>query len=315
MTTATVSSSVTLPRAVRRQLAAIEAESTPASDVENPTQEATEPTAAAPTTAPVTPESPAHSAVQDPRENDPNYWRQRFKVTEGMLRRLQETSAAAINERDKQLDDLRTRIRALEEQGPRSTGRADLSAFFTPEQIDQFGEDQCAAMAAAAEKAARTQAQALIDAEVKPIRQQREQEQQRAQQTREQQFWTDLAEAYPNYAETNADQAWLDWLADEDDVTGEIRQDILDRHRANLSGHGVAKLFQAFDRSRAKPTRTPPVAPSTRVATGASPQAVQPSKGYPSRDEIREFYKRSATGKVTDKERAEFEARLRQTPA
>lgn len=303
-----------LPRAVRAQMQRVNErlEAKPAA-ANPPPPDASE---AAP--AVTEPENPSGSAPQpspaDPRENDPAYWRQRFSVTQGMLRRLQEDQAAASAERDREITELREKVRSLEANSS-ANDKPDVATFFTPEQIERFGEDQCEAMAATAIKAAREQAQSLIDAEVRPLRERAQADAQRVHADREAVFWEQLAEAVPDYAEVNATDEWLTWLAEHDDATGLVRQDILDRHRGALNAAGVAKVFQGFKASRSRPT--PPVAPPRNAATGAGavPAANEPAKGYPSRDEIREFYKRAAIGRVTDKERVEFEARLRSKAA
>lgn len=319
-----------LPRAVRAQLQRVndrlQARSaggsqptptpapTPAPDGGAPAPSATatnDDSPPAPAAAPAAPASPAPSAAADPRENDPVYWKQRFKVTEGMLQR----QAQDLRTRDQQIAELQEQLHTLRAQSATTTApsKPDLSAFFTPEQIESFGEAQCEAMASAAMTAARQQAQALIDAEVKPIRDRAKQSAEQAEADAEAAFWAQLAEIEPEYEDINARQEWLAWLAEPDDATGLVRQDILDRHRRARNAAGVAKVFQAFKGGSSKPRPTPPVSAPRGAAPAeatAAPAAAT-AKGYPSREEIREFYKRSATGKVKQAEREEFEARLR----
>lgn len=265
------------------------------------------PTPAAAAAAPASPSPTAPAA--DPRENDPTYWRQRFKVTEGMLRTAQERHASELQRRDDEITQLRTQVRELEAN--RAPSKIDLAAFFSPEQIERFGEDQCEAMARAAMKAAGDQAQKLIETEVQPIRDRSKAEATRAENEKEAAFWEALAAAVPNYQEINARDDWLAWLMEDDASTGLPRQTILDQHRARRNAAGVAKVFADFELTLKRPT--PPVAPPRAGASGdvAASQPQMPAKGAPTRTEIREFYKRSSLGKVTDQERQEFEARLR----
>ena len=263
----------------------------------------------APAAAPAASASPAPSAAADSRENDPVYWKQRFKVTEGMLQRRSEE----VRSLDQQITDLQEQIAILKAQSAtQTTSKPDLSAFFTPEQIENFGEAQCEAMAGAAMTAARQQAQTLIDAEVKPIRDRAQQSAKQADEDAKAAFWEKLAELEPEYEVINARQDWLAWLAEPDEATGLVRQDILDRHRRARNAAGVAKVFQAF-KGGSKPRPTPPVSAPRGAAPAEATQApaAATAKGYPTREEIREFYKRSATGKVKQAEREEFEARLR----
>lgn len=317
MTTEASQNETRLPRAVREQMVRVnerqqrqlEARSQPGSetppatggeDPQRPAVTETDPPSGA--TAPAPP--------ADPRENDPGYWRQRFNVTQGMLRSFQERQAAENADRDRELTELREKVRTLEAKQRTEPSQLDVSLFFTDEQVEHFGKDQCEAMARAAMKAAGQQAQAVIEAEVKPIRERSEARDRQVAETKESAFWEKLAELAPNYQETNVKPEWLEWLAEVDEATGLVRQDILDRHRGALNATGVAKLFKAFDAAVERPK--PPVTPPRSAAGGAGGEAsAAPTKGYPTAAEIRDHYKRAAIGKVSDKERVEFEARLK----
>ncbi len=275
---------------------------------------------ATPQLAPSAETAPAPAAT-DIRENDPAYWRARFRVTEGILRKAQQELRDAQTSADQTIQELRNQVAELQAAAPASTGKVDIAAFFTPEQIERFGEDQCEAMATAAIRAARSQADELIKQAVEPIKAQAKQQARNAQAATEQAFWERLAELTPDYEEINANPKWLAWLAEKDDQTKMVRQDILDNHRAKLNGDGVSALFEQF-RKLQKPGNTgtePPVtAPrSGGENNGGAPQVNTAGRGYPTPDEIRDFHKRAATIKnprdprfVTPKERTEFEARL-----
>lgn len=251
---------------------------------------------------------PAPPAPPADRDADPAYWKQRYKVTQGFLNQAKQEHATEV-------EALNARIAELSKQVNEKATPAeiDLGQFFTPEQIEQHGEDQCKAMAATAVKAARSQAQTLIDAEIAPLKTARAEDAKRASRERIDAFKARLAELVPRYQEIDQDKAWMDpetgFLAEIDPASGLVRQDILDRHIAAFNAAGVAKMFHAFEASRALPA--PPVAPSGAARPGNAPAAAPPSAGYPSKTEIREFYRRSALRQVTDAERAAFEARLR----
>lgn len=306
-----------LPRAVRERITRLNTrlEPKPAEPSETP------PVAEAPpadppasvVTEPVT--SPAPAAPADPRESDPAYWRQRFNVTHGMLRQQRAEFEQRDAQREQELAELREKVRSLETA--KAPDQPDLATMFTPEQIAQFGEEQCQAMATAAVTAARAQAQQLIDAQVKPLQDQRVADAKRAKANAMQDFTEKLAELVPDYQEVDKDPAWLAWLDEDDDATGIRRQDILDRHIAAQNAQRVAGMFTAFQATRA-PRPTPPVAPPRNAPGGGVNEPTPPAKGYPTPQEIRDFGKRASTIRnprdpryVTDKERAEFEARLR----
>ncbi|MBX3603193.1 MAG: hypothetical protein KF863_21440 [Rubrivivax sp.] len=323
-TQAAASTETRLPRAVRERIARMNEQLAAAPAAAAPTPPAP-PDAAAeadgaaaaastdPNAPPAAPVAPPPAA--DPRENDPAYWRQRFSVTQGMLRSFQERQAEALAAKDTEIATLRDKIRELEASSRTSgKGALDLSAFFSPEQIEHFGEEQCRAMASAATAAAQGEAKRLFEAEVKPIQDRNRADAQRATESRENAFWEKLAELVPDFQEVNASPSWLEWLATPDETTGLVRQDILDRHRQSLNANGVAQVFQRFKAGQAKPP-APPVAPPRGVGPGSADTPAAPQKAYPSPKEIKDFYTRAAIGKVSDKERVEFEARLRSRTA
>jgi hypothetical protein len=258
------------------------------------------------------PAPPAPPESRTDRDADPAYWKQRYKVTQGFLNLAKQEHATEV-------EALNARIAELSKQvnDKATPAEIDLGQYFTPEQIEQHGEDQCKAMAATAVKAARSQAQALIDAEIAPLKTARADDAKRASRDRIDAFKARLAELVPDYPEIDQDKAWMDpetgFLADIDPASGLVRQDILDRHIAAFNAAGVAKMFQAFKASRALPA--PPVAPSGGARPGNAPAAAPPGAGYPSKDEIRTHYRRRALRQVSDVEHAAFEARLRSKEA
>jgi hypothetical protein len=328
MTTEASQNDPRLPRAVREQMRRVNSKL----EAKNAAPVAAIPpdVANAPAAAVTDPDSllPEHSAapatpapVVDPRENDPAYWRQRFNVTQGMLRTQQVQHGEQLAAKDLEITELKARVQALE-AGTVKSPSADAATFFTPEQIERFGEDQCQAMAHAAITAAQQQAQALIDAEVKPIKDKAAADAQTEKQRKAEQFWEKLTELFPRWEEVNKTDAWLAWLAEDDEASGLQRQAILSQHRSSLNAAGVATVFKAFEKSQHRPA--PPVAPARTTVAGASPAAAAaaPGQGYPTEAEKREFYKRASTIRnprdprfVTDKERAEFEARLKSRTA
>lgn len=307
-----------LPRSIQRQMLRvkerIEAKTNPDPGATPPNADVTDTAGTEP--APQGDSKPAPAA--DPRENDPAYWRQRFNVTQGMLRSLQERTREEAAAKEQELTELRERVATLEAQTAATPGKPDIKAFFTDEQIAQFGEEQCEAMAGAAVKAARDQAQTLIDAQVKPIKDKTQRDTAAAEQRAEDEFWEKLAELTPDYDEVNKDPAWLVWLAEEDDQLGEQRQLTLNRFRARRDAAKVSAMFERFKKQAGKaPTAQPPVAPRGGPGGGGNeaPPSNQPAKGYPTSEEKKDFYKRAKLGKVSDKERLEFEARLKSQAA
>lgn len=306
-------SSVTLPRAILRRSAAIEARIAERNkpESEDPPADPNAPQAPTATANPVEPPAPPAEPATDPRESDPAYWRQRFKVTEGVLRAERTQRQADAAETNRQMSELQEQIRALQAKTPTAEADIDVTQFFTGDQIEQFGEDQCKAMARAATKSAQTEVQKAIEAAVKPLKDQQTHREAQTVEERKQAFTDKLAELVPNYADIDVDPAWIEWLQGEDTASGLERQMILSNHVAAQNALKVAKMFRDYEASK-----TRPVPPVVGKGSGAGPSGdppPQPARGVtaPSAAEVKDFYKRSALGKVKDAERIEFEARLK----
>lgn len=268
-----------------------------------------------------TPAEPAPDATQgvepqatqptdpDNRDSDPGYWKQRFKVTEGLLRAERERSATAADAHRQQIAELQSQIATLQ-ASPAAPEEIDLSAYFTPAQIEEYGEEQCRVVAKAASVAAKAQAQKAIDAAVAPLREQQKHEQTTAADNARHEFMVKLAELQPDWQEIDATDKWRQWLAETDDATGFQRQEILDRHNRANNAAGCARMFKQFQAKMKPTTPTPPVQPAgtgANAMAGGNPPAPQAAFN-PTAAEVRDFYKRAAIGKVSNEERAKFDA-------
>lgn len=309
-------STVSLPRAVLRRSAAIDAriaernaepEPPPADPVvETPPEAATPVETPPPAVVPNAPQA-------DPRENDPLYWKQRFKVTEGVLRSERTQRQTEAQETNRRLTELQEQVRTLKAATPKPDDVIDVKQFFTEAQIEQFGEDQCEAMARAATKSAKAEVQKAVEEAVAPLKEQNTRTEEQQIAAKKQAFTDRLGELVPNYAEIDVEPAWIDWLRQEDETTGLERNQILQAHIQALHAPRVAKVFADYIRSK-RQTPVPPIAAKGDGAGpsgGPPPQAAPGSLKAPSDAEVKEYFKRSALGKVKDAERVAFEARMK----
>jgi hypothetical protein len=249
----------------------------------------------------------------DSRHADPAYWKARFDVTSGLLAKERENRSAERNELNRQNASLQEKLR----QAPTAKAPAeiDLSTFFTPQQIETYGEEQCRVMAQTANTAAIANAQELITAEIRPLKEQNERREAEAKADAQTRFEDALTVAWPLWRAEDLDQKWRDWLAEEGD-DGAVRQEVLNIHIANREVPKIMRLRKVYEKLQAPPVLVPTLAPS---GSGAAPtiDADPPSREdvtaltYPTKVEIADFYKRAALGKVKDDERTKFDARLK----
>jgi len=309
---------VTLPRAIVRRSAAIQARI----DAKNTESKVNPVNPNTPPDTPNVPDSPNSdtpipsadppAAAADPRETDPAYWRQRFNVTAGVLKTERTARQEEASEFNRKLTEMQEQIRNLQAKSTPSESKMDLGQFFTPEQIEQFGEEQCEAMAKAATKSAHAAAQQVVEREITPIREQQEREKAQTVEERKRAFTDKLEEQIPNYAEIDVSEDWLSWLAQEDDATGLVRQNILDSHIRVLDAGKVARVFKEFLKSKTPKSQPPIVGKGNGAGPSGEAPPVAPTALKPPTDaETREFYKRAALGRVKDAERVDFEARMK----
>jgi hypothetical protein len=267
-----------------------------------------------PAADPVDPNPPANPAPPaDPRENDIDYWRHLAKSTAGRLKVAGEERRAEADEFRRQITELQGQVRSLQAT-PSASAEVDLTGLLTPEQIDLLGEDEAKAVARAAMSAAQRVAKEAIDAEIQPLKDAAKANKEQESKDRQAAFVDELTALVPTWREVNADAGFLEWLGAND----EEKQGRLDKFAGQLNAIKVAGLFKEFLKTKERPV--PPVAPNGTGATGgadAQPQQPAGAGGPPTKAEIDDFYKRSATrrrgqpGYVTDEERTKFEARLR----
>lgn len=127
----------------------------------------------------------------------------------------------------------------------------------------------------------------------------------------EQQFWSELGTAVPNWREINDNQDFQSWLLEVDPMTGSTRQAYLEDAQRNLDPRRVAVFFKTWLERNGQATVAQTEVPSPKaelekqVAPGRSRGAGSPqtSKGavYSPQD-IQKFFNDVRTGKYKGKE-------------
>jgi hypothetical protein len=308
-----------LPRAVLRRSQAIADRYAPQPEPGAPNPADLAAPANAPAAANAPPADPQPTApAADPRDSDPAYWKQRFQVTSGILTRERADRTSQVESLHQKVADLEGQLFGLQVQ-VKSTEKVDIATFFTPDQIEKYGEEQCEVMAATAMRAAETTAKKLVDAAVQPLKAKQERTAASDATAARSTFEEKLTELYPNWPTVDKDSRWLAWLAAEDE-NEVVRQTYLDTHISTGNARAVANLFKAWEKTAEAapapvPPRVPPLSPSGSGATPPGettpPAASAESVTAPTAAEVKDFYKRSSLGKVRDEERVRFEARLK----
>lgn len=243
----------------------------------------------------------------DQRENDPAYWKHRFDVTQGVLRKARDDHREQVQALTLQINDLNEQLRVAQTSAAPAAA-IDLGMYYTPEQIEEIGEEQARANVELITKTVRTQVSAALKSEVQPLKDAQATAKAAAAAAQQAAFLEALTELVPNVNEIDESPEWLAWLAERND-DGILRQKVLDEHLANLDAQRVAAMVKSFTKTQQRPT--PPVTPS---GTGAAPTQM-PKHGDaltpPTGPEMKDHYKQRSLGKLSKEEMARFDQRVK----
>ncbi|MEM0461955.1 MAG: hypothetical protein QW318_07150 [Candidatus Caldarchaeum sp.] len=137
---------------------------------------------------------------------------------------------------------------------------------------------------------------------------------------KEQQFWSRLSEAVPNWEEINNSQGWLDWLRQPEGLSGIQRVQFLQDAQRNYDVDRVIGFFNAYlgdtgtsSGSDAKAKQQKMISPGKARTSPAStdPQGGKSGKVF-SRSDIQKFYTNVSTGKYTPEQKAAIEREIEQ---
>lgn len=245
---------------------------------------------------------------------DPVYWRHRASAMQGMFKVEQDRLKGIIAARDGRIRELELEVSKLQVAKPVVEADIDLTKFFTPEQIDTYGEEHAMAMAKAAQVAARDLIQQQIIAPKEEQHKRQKDAEAEAAKTEFDAFLGRLTALVPNWRVIDAQDSWKKWLADKDAMTLMQRQDTLDYHIDRRNESGCAKMFNEFLASfggeRVNVPENPPMTPKGGAA-GSTGQNAQPALRPLQPGEAKEYYKQKALGRTTAAQDEEFDKRLK----
>jgi hypothetical protein len=323
MTASQATNETRLPRAVLKRSAEIEAHL--AAQREAHARLTAEPSAAPAPDAPPqvqtaeTPPGAPAAPPADPRESDPAYWKHRFLTTDGVLRRQVDAHNSQLAAANQRVTELQEQVRTLQQAVP--SPKPDITKFFSPEQIEKYGAEQCEVMLQGSAALAKDQVSKAIEDRVKPIEEEakakaeREAEDTKRKQAEDwQRFLNSIEAAHPGFKVLDTSPGWQAWLTETDPATDLPRQETLEKHVQLRNLAPIVRMLKTYEQSTRPPT--PPVAPHGTAANGGSevpPPSPAAQAGAPTDKEVRDFFTRAAVSprSVTAEQRAAFEARMK----
>jgi hypothetical protein len=276
-----------------------------------PVEPPTEPPAPAPAPSPnePPPQEPPAPPAPAPAPADPEAtWEHKYRSLQGVLNVEKGKWEAKERVYQERIATLEAQSRAPAPAPTPAPAAAPATAQFTEDELARYGPDLLNLIASKAGAMANeivTRKLAELNPTLERTQQQVNQIGQAVYQSKEQEFWGELAKAVPDHQQVNASHEWLVWLGQSDELTGIPRQRLLDTAANALDHKRVAKLFEVFKREHgqaAAPAQAPsapapampPISPSPRTVGHASaPTPREPEAPSVKRSEIAVHYRRA----------------------
>lgn len=295
----------TLPKRVQDQLDAADAilaqankPQEPAAPVESAAPEPQQAPSPEPTPAPVAP---------PPQQSQDVNWEHKFRTLQGLFN-------AEVPKLQQQVKDLTGRyqeaIVQLEKRATQPTEPEKKAPVADPKDVENFGSDLVDMVQRVTQAVTATVAQRMdtmastFEQRLSGLERAIQGTNKTVELTAEQLFFQELSAAVPNWKEINADQRFLDWLAEVDPVYGQPRQVALDAAQQSLNPTRASNVFKAFAKTIATPA-APKVDPlskqvSPSAAASAPPQPTE--KQILTQQQVSAFYADVAKGKYRGRE-------------
>lgn len=175
------------------------------------------------------------------------------------------------------LKDLESRYQQLMEEN--ESLRSEIAhneanqSYLTQEDTDAYGEDMVDLVRRGArEEAARYASEAAVmKAQIQELQAQVQASTYKADQIREESFYSTLTKECPQWESQNSDPGFLAWLDEADPVYGFQRNEALQRAFNNLDPFAVAQIFNQYARLRSAPLARQVSPNVSRGASGGAP--------------------------------------------
>lgn len=265
--------------------------------------------------APVEPTPPTPEPTAPPPK--PDAAEQRFRTLQGMFN-AERAKNVALESKVTQLASQMEALAAAKPATPAQPAQPD------PRDAAQFGEDLVEMVQRYVTRALdqmRNEVStfgAQFDSRVKALESSVHGVSQRTEMTLEQSFYRALDQAVPDWRAINADERWLAWLSEVDDVYGAPRQDALTNAHQMLNAERVITIFNKFKHATeaARPKLDGQQTPADRGAPPPPPQEPAPKRLVSSKL-VQQFYNDLAKGRYVGREAeaARLEAEINQAAA
>lgn len=254
------------------------------------------------------PEEVEEALPEEPRVKETD-WEHKYRSADGLLKQQGEQFRAAkaellakAQEAEQRAKQLEAEMAELRDQmeATRPVGPEDLKKYFTAEQIERLGEDECRELLSVQRTIAQDNQKVTrksIQAEIASIREDVNREREALAQTRQQAFWDAVTAAVPNWREIDAKPEFEAWLLERDDLSGRTRKKLGEEARDSLDVKRFASFFKSFMMTQAKPVANKPKRVLPNGVAPADTTTAEGRKAPPvSLEEIQRYKNKHARG-------------------
>lgn len=233
------------------------------------------------------------SQSQPPQGDD---WEHRFKVLQGKYNSEVPRFAQENKELKSRLENLEEELQVLKTK--------PAEPLVKPEEIEEYGPGLVDLARRIAQEELRGK-----EAEINKLKRQLEQVSEVTTKTVSNDFFRSLDAISPEWRTINEDPAFLRWLDEVDELTGETRQNLLGKAEAARDAVRVGKFFNSYKKTSSTWAANSAQSLEQQLVppTNKAPQT-PPSKKVWTRGEISEFYARMRRGEVSDQDAVAIEA-------
>lgn len=320
-------STLTLPRAIQRQMAEAEALMNPPAPQDTVDPPAPQDTEVQPRTEPTAPPQDQTQQVQSPpvqTDTTDDVWKRRFESLDGKYRNEVPQLNHLLRQTQSENDQLKQRLdefsRKLEELSTRP--QDPPKPAITHKDAEVFGADLVEMVQRVASESLRQAAEpfsskfAEMAGRIEQLEQRITGTSRTVQASAQDVFLSRLESKVPNWQQLDKDPQFLGWLGEVDPVYGVPRQAGLDSAVSALDADRAANVFNAYLRSIAPPAASSPSKDLERqVAPSSSSAPSAPASNGPRRfsiAEVEKFYTELRRGMWRGREAdaARFEAEI-----
>ena len=261
---------------------------------------------------------------EPPKADEEQTWHNRFKTLQGKYNAEVPRLSTDVRDLKGQLTAALAKLDSFTTAKP----AAPQTKLVTDKDVEVFGSDLIDVI----DRKAREVAQTMVDSQVESLNSENQKLREQLGGVTDRQassdqrgYFSELAQAVPDWEAVNVDDGFLEWLAEVDTLSGMPRQEYLNRAFQSLDTKRTVALFDAYKQRMGNPVQAAAaVDPKSQLQRQVAPGTSKASAAAPGSGtkiwtmlEVDQFYRSITQGNYRDNEpeRVRIEAEIDQAVA